>query len=232
MPRFSTSSRSKPGTTTLARRAFCEWLARVVRDGAAINANVAFSKASRAIIAEPTHAEALIALICETGACRGREQRAECLEFFQFARKRLEADPSPPRRRRLVGHRPSVSAKRRRKRCAAVLNVGADSTLLEDFAERYLFHPESERIHRPPAFREGQRVHLLQGQPGASARARSDSRRRKSRSRRSQSSSSRSFAKTSPTLKFIPIIRPARSFASRAKATIFPTTITRPSIRG
>lgn len=137
----------------VSRRAFCEWLARVVRDGQAINANVAFSKASRAIIAEPAHAEAVIRLICSrTGQLVGLE---ECLGFFQFARKRLEVDPS---RVDVAGWSAlaRILGEEATKALRGALNVGADSTLLEDFAERYLFHSGHNEFIDRQAFREGQ----------------------------------------------------------------------------
>ena len=86
-----------------ARRAFCEWLARVVRDGQAINANVVFSKASRAIIAEPAHAEAVIELICSRTGATGRPRGVpgDLPVRPQAARGRSE----PSRRRRLVRDR-------------------------------------------------------------------------------------------------------------------------------
>jgi hypothetical protein len=135
-----------------ARRSFSEWLARVVRDGQAINANVAFSKAARAIISEPGQAEILLALICES---KGLEAlRDECLEMFRFARKRLDADPA---RSDVAGW--SIIKERfgeqTHKALRSVLNVGADSTLLEDFAERYLFHSGQSQFIDRQAFREG-----------------------------------------------------------------------------
>ncbi len=139
------------------RRSFSEWLARVVRDGTAINANVAFSKASRAIIADPKHAEDLIALICENKAPNAEveKQRAECLEMFQFARKRLEADSA---RQDVAGW--SIIAERfgaeAQKALRSVLNVGADSTLLEDFADRYLFYRNRSEFIDRVAFHEGE----------------------------------------------------------------------------
>lgn len=135
------------------RRAFCEWLARMVRDGQAINQNVAFSKASRAIVADPTHAEAVIRLICSrSGQLVGHE---ECLGFFQFARRRLEADPS---RVDVAGWSAlaRMLGEEAQKALRGVLNVGADSSLLEDFAERYLFHSRSNEFIDRQAFREGQ----------------------------------------------------------------------------
>jgi hypothetical protein len=135
------------------RRSFCEWLARVVRDGQAINANVVFAKASRAIIADPHHAEALIALIAESKGLP--ETRDEGLGMFEFARKRLDADPG---RIDVAGW--SVIKERfgeeAHKALRTVLNVGADSTLLEDFAERYLFHSGESQFVDCQAFREGQ----------------------------------------------------------------------------
>jgi hypothetical protein len=135
------------------RRSFAEWLARVVRDGQAINANVAFSKSARAIIADPSQAEILLALICES---KGFEaHRDECLEMFRFARKRLDADPA---RLDVAGW--AVIKERfgdqTHKALRQVLNVGADSTLLEDFAERYLFHSGESQFVDRQAFREGQ----------------------------------------------------------------------------
>ena len=136
-----------------ARRVFCEWLARVVRDGQAINQNVIFSKASRAVLAEPAHAEAVIELICSrTGQLVGHE---ECLAFFHFARKRLEADPS---RVDVAGWSAvaRILGEEAQKALRGVLNVGADSTMLEDFAERYLFHLQNNEFIDRQAFREGQ----------------------------------------------------------------------------
>ena len=134
------------------RRSFSEWLARVVRDGQAINSNVAFSRASRALIADPAQAETLLALICES---KGLEaHREECLGMFQFARKRLEADPTRPD---VAGW--SIIKERfgeqTHKALRQVLNVGADSTLLEDFAERYLFHSGESQFVDRQAFSEG-----------------------------------------------------------------------------
>ena len=141
----------------IAPRAFAEWLARVVRDGAAINANVVFAKAARAIIADPNHAEALIALVCEQ-RCTPTERdstRAFCLETFQFARKRLEADPA---RLDVTGWAgiARIFGEESQKALRALLNVGADSTLLEDFAERYLYHSNRSEFVDRRAFREGQ----------------------------------------------------------------------------
>ncbi len=136
------------------RRSFSEWLARVTRDGQAINANVVFSRASRAVVADPAQAEALIALICENRSQKAliEAQRLECVSMFQLARKRLDADPgrldvagwSIIRER--FGEEAQIALR-------GVLNVGADSTLLEDFAERYLFC-NGEFIDRQ-AFKEG-----------------------------------------------------------------------------
>jgi hypothetical protein len=139
-----------------ARWSFSEWLARVVKDGQAINANIVFSKSARAIITEPAHAELLIALICEAKGLP--EKREECREKFHFARKRLEADPT---RHDVAGWTvirqwfggDAHDALR------TVLNVGADSTLLEDFAERYLFCA-GEFIDRK-AFREGRAQYIF-----------------------------------------------------------------------
>ena len=138
-------------------RAFAEWLARVVRDGAAINANVIFAKAARAIVADPNHAEALIALVCER-RCAPLDiesTRAFCLETFQFARKRLEADPA---RLDVMGWAgiARIFGEESQKALRALLNVGADSTLLEDFAERYLFHSNRSAFIDRQAFKEGQ----------------------------------------------------------------------------
>ena len=136
-----------------ARRSFAEWLARVVRDGQALNANVAFSRASRAVIADPGQAEILLQLICES---KGFEaHRDECIEMFRFARKRLEADPA----RQDVAGWSSIKERlgdQAHKALRQVLNVGADSTLLEDFAERYLFHSGQSQFVDRQAFREGQ----------------------------------------------------------------------------
>jgi hypothetical protein len=132
------------------RWSFSEWLARVVRDGQAINANVVFAKASRAIIADPAHAETLIELICNGKSLP--ETREECLVKFRLARTRLEADPT---RHDVAGW--SVIKQwlgdEAHNALRTVLNVGADSTLLETFAARYLFC-EGEFIDRD-AFREG-----------------------------------------------------------------------------
>jgi Family of unknown function (DUF5906) len=141
----------------IAPRAFAEWLARVVRDGAAINANVVFAKAARAIIADPNHAEALIALVCQyrCAPVDVDSTRAFCLETFQFARKRLEADPA---RLDVTGWSgiARIFGEQAQKAFRALLNVGADSTLLEDFAERYLFHLNHSAFIDRQAFREGQ----------------------------------------------------------------------------
>ena len=136
-----------------ARRSFAEWLARIVRDGTAINANVIFSKASRAIVAEPAHAEDLIALICEQRAQNAH--RDECLEMFRFARKRLEADPG---RVDVAGWSAiaRIFGEETQKAFRVVLNVGADSTLLETFAERYLYHTSENEFIDRQAFKEGQ----------------------------------------------------------------------------
>jgi hypothetical protein len=148
---------AKTWQTQVAPRAFAEWLARVVRDGAAINANVIFAKAARAIVADPNHAEALIALICQY-RCAPIDvdaTRAFCLETFQFARKRLEADPA----RLDVAGWASIArifGEETQKAFRALLNVGADSTLLEDFAERYLFHLNRSAFIDRQAFKEGQ----------------------------------------------------------------------------
>jgi hypothetical protein len=134
------------------RRAFSELMARIVRDGQAINANVVFAKASRAIIADPSHAELLLEHICQQ---RGKPaDREECLEMFQFARKRLEADPA---RLDVMGWTGigNFFGDEARTALRAVLNVGADSTLLEDFAERYLFHSGQSQFVDRQAFREG-----------------------------------------------------------------------------
>lgn len=136
-----------------ARRSVAEWLARVVRDGQALNANVAFSRASRAVIADPGQAELLLSLICES---KGLEaHRDECIEMFKFARKRLEADPA----RTDVAGWSSIRERlgdQANKALRQALNVGADSTLLEDFAERYLFHSGQGEFVDRQAFREGQ----------------------------------------------------------------------------
>ena len=140
----------------VARRSFSEWLARIVRDGTAINANVVFSKASRAIIADPKHAEDLIALVCEqrSRTASVKEDLDFCLETFRFARKRLDADPA-----RLdvsswaaIGR---IFSEESQKALRAVLNVGADSTLLEDYAERYLFHLNRSEFVDRLSFHEG-----------------------------------------------------------------------------
>jgi hypothetical protein len=135
------------------RRSFCEWLARVVRDGQAINANIVFAKASRAIIADPNHAKALIELIAESKVLP--ETREDSVAMFEFARKRLEADPG---RQDVAGW--SIIKERfgdeAYKALRSVLNVGADSTLLEDFADRYLFHSGEGQFVDCQAFREGQ----------------------------------------------------------------------------
>ena len=141
----------------VARRSFSEWLARIVRDGTAINANVVFSKASRAIIADPKHAEDLIALVCEqrSRTASVKEDLDFCLETFRFARKRLDADPA-----RLdvsgwaaIGR---IFSEESQKALRAVLNVGADSSLLEDFADRYLFHRNRSEFIDRLAFHEGE----------------------------------------------------------------------------
>ena len=136
------------------RRSVSEWLARVVFDGVAINANVTFSKSSRAIISEPGQAETLLALICESKSAQPMigAQRTECLSMFKLARKRLSDDPN---RLDVAGWsivkerfgEPAFRALR------SLLIVGADSSLLERFAERYLLC-NSEFIDRQ-AHREG-----------------------------------------------------------------------------
>ena len=133
------------------RRSVSEWLSRVVAEGKAINANIVFAKASRAIIAEPNHAELLLALICES---KGFEaHRAECLTMFRLAMKRLNDEPN---RLDVAGW--SIIHERfgeqTRKALHSLLVVGADSSLLEAFAERYLFH-HGDFIDRQ-AHREGQ----------------------------------------------------------------------------
>ena len=138
------------------RWSFSEWLARVVRDGEAINANVVFSKSARAIIADPAHAKLLIALIAEA---KGLSQtRDECIAKFEFARRRLEVDPL---RHDVAGW--SIIrqwfGEESYKALRGVLNVGADSTLLEDFAERYLFC-NGDFIDRK-AFREGRTQYIF-----------------------------------------------------------------------
>ena len=149
--------------SSIAPRAFAEWLARIVRDGAAINANVIFAKAARAIIADPNHAEALIALVCER-RCAPLEvdaTRAFCLETFQFARKRLEADPA---RLDVTGWSgiARIFGEEGQKAFRTALQVGADSTLLEDFAERYLFHSNRNEFIDRQAFKEGQIEFIFQ----------------------------------------------------------------------
>lgn len=141
----------------MAPRAFAEWLARVVRDGQAINANSVFSKASRAIVAEPNHAEALLGLICQN-RCAPAEIASTtsfCLETFQFARKRLEADPT---RLDVTGWASvaRIFGEEASRAFRAVLNVGADSILLEEFAERYLYHENRSEFIDRQAFKEGQ----------------------------------------------------------------------------
>lgn len=132
------------------RRSLCEWLARVVREGRAINENVVFSKASRAVVSEPKHAETLIALLAE--GKDAAETREESLDLFKMAARRLDADPT---RFDVAGW--SVIRERfgeeTHKALRAILNVGADSSLLEDLAERYLFC-EGQFIDRA-AFKEG-----------------------------------------------------------------------------
>ena len=132
------------------RRSVSEWLARVVLDGQAINANVTFSKASRAIISEPGQAEILLALICES---KGLEaHRAECLSMFKLAVNRLKGDSNALN---VAGW--SIIRERfgepTHKALRSLLVVGADSTLLEQFAERYLYC-DGEFIDRK-AFGEG-----------------------------------------------------------------------------
>jgi hypothetical protein len=147
----------KTWQSQIAPRAFAEWLARVVRDGQAINANVIFAKASRAIIAEPVHAEALLGLICQKrcAPAEAASTQSFCLETFQFARKRLDADPT---RLDVTGWSSiaRIFGEEASRAFRAVLNVGADSTLLEDFAERYLFHSSCGEFVDRQAFKEGQ----------------------------------------------------------------------------
>ena len=143
--------------SSIAPRAFAEFLARVVRDGQAINANVVFAKAARAIVADPNHAEAVIALICDH-RCTPTEREsthAFCLETFQHARKRLDADPA---RLDVTGWSgiARIFGEESQKAFRSILNVGADSTLLEDFAERYLFHSNRSAFIDRQAFKEGQ----------------------------------------------------------------------------
>lgn len=134
------------------RRTFSEWLARVVRDGQAINANTVFAKAARAVIWDPAHAESLIALICEGKGLP--ETRDECRSMFQLASKRLNDDPT---RHDVAGwsaiHQHFGEEAHRALR--GVLNVGADSTLLEDFADRYLLCESDGAFIDRNAFREG-----------------------------------------------------------------------------
>ena len=136
------------------RRSFCEWLARVVLAGEATNANIVFSRSARAVIADPKHAELLIALICENKAPKDQvdSQREDCLALFKLARRRLQTDPTTITvagwaiMRERFGEEAHTALR-------TVTTVGADSTLLEDFAERYLFC-DGEFIDRK-AFREG-----------------------------------------------------------------------------
>lgn len=132
------------------RWTFCEWLARVARDGQAINANVVFAQTTRAIIATTKHAQDLIELICQYRGKPG--DREECLGKFVFAQQRLEKDPT---RIDVAGW--AILRERFgeeiEKAFRGILNVGADSSLLEEFAERYLFC-DGEFIDRK-AFREG-----------------------------------------------------------------------------
>jgi hypothetical protein len=141
---------AKDWASEFTRRLICEWLARVVRDGAAINANVAFSKAARAVLATPQHAEELLALLCQQ---RGGAAD-HCVEQFKFAKKRLEDDPT---RKDIagwaaIGRVLSVEAE---KALRAVLNVGADAAILEDLAERYLYHESENAFIDCNAFHEG-----------------------------------------------------------------------------
>ena len=133
------------------RRSVCEWLARVVLAGQAVNSNIVFAKASRAIISEPSHAESLIELICE--AKNLAAQREECLVMFKLARTRLDGDPN---RLDVAGW--SIIRERfgepTRKALHGILTVGADSSLLEQFAERYLLCNGDFFIDRK-AFGEG-----------------------------------------------------------------------------
>ena len=121
------------------RRSVSEWLARVVLSGQGINANVMFAKASRAIVAEPGHAETLLALICESKSHKDlvSAQRAECIAMFRLARNRLNLDVNALN---VAGW--SIIRERfgepTRKAMHALLTVGADSSLIEQFAERYL----------------------------------------------------------------------------------------------
>jgi Family of unknown function (DUF5906) len=132
------------------RRSFSEFLARIVRDGEATNSNIVFAKASRAIIADPAQAEALIELIAESKTLP--ETRKESLDLFRMARERLKKDPTTTT---VAGW--SIIKERFgedvHKALRSVLNVGADSTLLETFAARYLFC-NGEFIDLD-AFREG-----------------------------------------------------------------------------
>ena len=135
------------------RRSFSEFLARIVRDGEATNSNVVFAKASRAIIADPAQAEALIELIAESKTLP--ETRKESLDLFRMARERLKKDPTTTTVAgwSIIKERFGEDA---HKALRTVLNVGADSTLLEDFADRYLFHSGRSQFIDRQAFREGQ----------------------------------------------------------------------------
>ncbi len=125
--------------TAIAPRVFAHWLARIVHEGQAINANVAFSRASRAIIADPKHAEDLLALICQQRCdpLHAKSTLDVCLETFQAGRRKLGTDST----RTDVAGWSAVGqsfGEEAKKAFRTTLYVGADSSLLEDYAERYL----------------------------------------------------------------------------------------------
>lgn len=150
---------AKAWESQLTQRVFAEWLARTVRDGAAINANTIFSKASRAIIADQQHAENLLDLICSQRSQDRVETLRYCVETFRLALKRLAADPA----RTDVsgwGAIAQVFGDDAAKALRGILHVGADSALLEDFADRYLFEENASCFIDKKAFHEGSSGYL------------------------------------------------------------------------
>ena len=116
----------------IAPRAFAEWLARVVRDGAAINANVILAKAARAIVAYPIHAELLIHRTRLSASLCANPERGRPIAF---ASKPSSSPASGSTRIPLASTSPAgpvsrgSSVKSRRRLSRSLLNVGADSTL-------------------------------------------------------------------------------------------------------
>ena len=139
--------------STPARWSFSEWLARIVIAGEGVNSNIVFAKASRAVISTHKHAKDLIELIGEAKGLDS-DKIAECCDRFEFARKRLEQDSS---RHDIAGWgiiREWFGGEAH-DALRTMLTVGADSSLIEKFAERYLLiEGESTFIDRQ-AHREG-----------------------------------------------------------------------------